>query len=236
MGWPAGGTDDAAGSPRLSADRAPLYCALVKQPVPRATVQRLPLYLQLLDERADQAGTSSDELATLAGVGAAKVRKDLSYLGCFGTRGVGYDVEQLRFEIRRALGLTSGWNLAIVGVGNLGSALASYGGFQAGGFAVVGLFDEDPSKVGSDIAGLTVEPLERLERSVAERSIDIGVVAVPAESAQDVADRLTECGIRSILNFSPTVIQVPDGVEVRRVDLSTELQVLGYHLHLRTGA
>jgi len=207
----------------------------VKKPVPRATVQRLPLYLQLLDERADQAGTSSDELAALAGIGAAKVRKDLSYLGCFGTRGVGYDVEQLRFEIRRALGLTSGWSLAIVGLGNLGSALANYAGFQDGGFGVVGLFDEDPAKVGSDIAGLTVEPLERLEKAVAERGIDIGVVAVPAESAQDVADRLTACGIRSILNFAPTVIHVPDGVEVRRVDLSTELQVLGYHLHLLTG-
>lgn len=206
----------------------------MKQPVPRATVQRLPLYLQLLDERSDQARTSSDELAALAGINAAKVRKDLSYLGSYGTRGVGYEVEQLRFEIRRALGLTSGWRLAIIGVGNLGSALANYAGFQGGGFGVAGLFDEDPAKVGQEIAGLVVEPLSRLDKAVAEREIDIGVVAVPASAAQDVADRLAACGIRSILNFAPTVIQVPDGVEVRRVDLSTELQVLGYHLHLAT--
>ena len=203
--------------------------------MPRATVQRLPLYLRLLDERAGQAGTSSDELAVLAGVNAAKVRKDLSYLGTYGTRGVGYDVEQLRFEIRRALGLAGGWRLAIVGVGNLGSALANYGGFHEGGFGVAGLFDADPDKVGGDIAGLTVEPLDRLEEAVVERNIDIGVVAVPAGSAQAVAERLAACGIRSILNFAPTVVQVPEGVEVRRVDLSTELQVLGYHLHLLSG-
>ncbi|MFH2073431.1 MAG: redox-sensing transcriptional repressor Rex [Actinomycetota bacterium] len=207
----------------------------MKKPVPRATVQRLPLYLQLLDERADQPRTSSEELAVLAGVNAAKVRKDLSFLGSYGTRGVGYDVEQLRFEIRRALGLTRGWRLAIIGVGNLGSALANYGGFRAGGFGVAGLFDADPDKVGRDIGGLTVEPIEHLEQAVKERGIDIGVVAVPARAAQEVADRLVGCGVRSILNFAPTVIQVPDGVEVRRVDLSTELQVLGYHLHLLAG-
>ena len=206
----------------------------MKTPVPRATVQRLPLYLQLLDERADQQRTSSDELAVLAGVNAAKVRKDLSYLGSYGTRGVGYDVEQLRFEIRRALGLTDGLHLAIVGVGNLGRALANYGGFRDGGFGVAGLFDDDPAKVGEVIGGLTVEPLDQIEAAVRERGIDIGVLTVPAESAQEVADRLSASGIRSILNFAPTVIQVPDGVEVRRVDLSTELQVLGYHLHLLT--
>jgi len=207
----------------------------VKKPVPRATVQRLPLYLQLLDERADQARTSSDELAVLANLNAAKVRKDLSYLGSYGTRGVGYDVEQLRFEIRRALGLTSGWRLAIVGAGNLGSALANYGGFSDGGFGVVGVFDADVKKVGRKIGGLVVEHFDHLEEAVAERKIDIGVLAVPASAAQEVADRLAASGIKSILNFAPTVIQVPDGVEVRRVDLSTELQVLGYHLHLMTG-
>jgi redox-sensing transcriptional repressor len=207
----------------------------VKKPVPRATVQRLPLYLQLLDERADQARTSSDELAVLANLNAAKVRKDLSYLGSYGTRGVGYDVEQLRFEIRRALGLTSGWRLAIVGAGNLGSALANYGGFSDGGFSVVGVFDADAKKVGRKIGGLVVEALDYLEEAVAERSIDIGVLAVPASAAQEVADLLAASGVKSILNFAPTVIQVPDGVEVRRVDLSTELQVLGYHLHLMSG-
>lgn len=196
-------------------------------------MERLPLYLRLLDERGDQVRTSSEELAALAGVTAAKVRKDLSFLGSYGTRGVGYDVEHLRFEIRRALGLTRGWRLAIVGVGNLGSALAGYGGFREGGFEVRGLFDSDPARVGDRIRGLAVEPLQHLDRAVAERSIDIGVLAVPASAAQEVADRMAAAGLRSILNFAPTIVQVPDGVEVRRVDLSTELQVLGYHLHLQ---
>lgn len=207
----------------------------MKTPVPRATVQRLPLYLQILDGRPDQARTSSDELAALAGITAAKVRKDLSYLGSYGTRGVGYGVEQLRFEIRRALGLTGGWRLAIVGAGNLGSALVRYAGFRSGGFEVAGLFDDDPAKIGSEIAGLAVEPIQSLEKRVAERGIDIGVVAVPAEAAQEVADRMERCGIRSILNFAPTVIHLSEGIEVRSVDLSTELQVLGYHLHLLAG-
>ena len=207
----------------------------MKRPVPRATVERLPLYLRLLDERADQPRTSSDQLAALAGVTAAKVRKDLSYLGSYGTRGVGYDVEQLRFEIRRALGLTGERRLAIVGVGNLGSALAGYGGFQGGGFEVAALFDADPAKVGGSIAGVEIEPLDHLGRAVRRRSIDIGVLAVPASAAQEVADRMADAGLRSILNFAPTVIRVPDGVEVRRVDLSSELHVLGYHLHLLDG-
>ena len=204
----------------------------MKKPVPKATVERLPLYLQLLDERADQPRTSSEELAALAGVNAAKVRKDLSYLGSYGTRGVGYDVEQLRFEIRRALGLTRGWRLAIVGVGNLGSALAGYGGFRGGGFEVAGLFDTDPAKVGEEIGGIAIEPLGNLKRAVSRRRIDLGVLAVPAAVAQEVAERMAAAGIRSILNCAPPVLQVPEGVEVRRVDLSTELQVLGYHLHL----
>lgn len=205
----------------------------MKSPVPPATVERLPLYLQILDGRADQERTSSDELAVLAGINAAKVRKDLSYLGTYGTRGVGYDVEQLRFEIRRALGLTRVLHLAIVGAGNLGSALAGYAGFRAGGFDVAGVFDADPGRVGHRIGDHVVEDVARLGTAVAERGIDIGVIAVPSAAAQAVADRLADAGVRSILNFAPAVVQVPDDVEVRRVDLSTELQVLGYHLHLQ---
>lgn len=197
-------------------------------------MQRLPLYLQLLEDREDPGPICSDELAALAGVTAAKVRKDLSYLGSYGIRGVGYEIEQLRFHIRRALGLTRDWRLAIVGVGNLGHALANYAGFQGEGFGVAALFDTDPSRVGEQVNGLVIEPIGRLGKVVKERGIDIGVVAVPAAAAQEVADFLVAAGIRSILNFAPTVIQVPDGVEVRRVDLSTELQVLGYHLRLTT--
>ena len=195
-------------------------------------MQRLPLYLQLLEDCEDPGPISSDQLAALAGVTAAKVRKDLSYLGSYGTRGVGYEIEQLRFQIRRALGLTRDWRLAIVGVGNLGHALANYAGFRGEGFGVAGLFDADPSRVGEQVNGLVIEPIGHLGKVVKERGIDIGVVAVPAVAAQEVADLLVAAGIRSVLNFAPTVIQVPDGVEVRRVDLSTELQVLGYHLRL----
>jgi len=202
--------------------------------VPGPTIQRLPLYLHLLEDCKDQAVVSSDQLAALAGVTAAKVRKDLSFLGSYGTRGVGYQIEQLRFQIRRALGLTHDWRLAIVGVGNLGHALANYTGFQGEGFGVAGLFDTDPSRVGEQVNRLVIEPIGRLGKIVKERDIDIGVVAVPAAAAQEVADLLVAAGIRSILNFAPTVIQAPDGVEVRRVDVSTELQVLGYHLRLTT--
>jgi redox-sensing transcriptional repressor len=192
----------------------------------------LPLYLQILDERGDQVCIASEELASLAGVNAAKVRKDLSYLGSYGTRGVGYAVEHLHFEIRRALGMTREWRLAIIGAGNLGSALANYAGAHGQGYRVVGLFDADPEKLGTAYNGLTVESLGSLPAAVADREIDIGVIAVPAESAQDVADLLAAAGIRSILNFAPIVVHVPEDVEVRRVDLSSELQVLGYHLHL----
>ena len=203
----------------------------MKSPVPRATVPRLPLYLQILEERPDGTMISSEELGVLAGVNAAKVRKDLSYLGSYGTRGVGYQVDQLRFEIRRALGLTREWLLAIVGAGNLGTALATYAGLHGRGYRVAGLFDADPEKVGGPVGGITVEPVRRLGGAARRRRIDIGVIAVPAESAQGVADSLVAAGVRSILNFAPVAVQVPEGVEVRRVDLSTELQVLGFHLH-----
>lgn len=192
------------------------------------------MYLQILDERADQDRIASEELAALAGVNAAKIRKDLSYLGSYGTRGVGYSVDQLRFEIRRALGMTREWRLVIIGAGNLGSALANYAGSHGEGYRVAGIFDADPTKVGKRLGSAEVEPIGGLARAVRERDIDIGVIAVPADAAQGVADTLAGAGVRSILNFAPTVIQVPDGVEVRRLDLSTELRVLGYHLHRST--
>lgn len=206
----------------------------MKRPVPTVTVQRLPVYLQCLESlSAGQSNVSSDELATLAGVNPAKVRKDLSYLGTFGVRGVGYDVEQLRFQIRVELGLESDWPVVIVGVGNLGRALANYAGFGERGFHVVGLFDADPTKVGTSVDGLVVEPLEDLHDAVRDRGATIGIITTPAEAAQDVAEALAVAGVDSILNFAPTVLKPPSGVEVRRVDLSTELQVLSFYLHRR---
>lgn len=204
----------------------------MKGPVPDVTVQRLPVYLRCLSELPPgQSSVSSDELAARAGVNGAKVRKDLSYLGSYGVRGVGYDVIHLRVEITTALGLTRDWSVVIVGIGNLGRALANYGGFGERRFMVVGLFDSDPAKEGVLVGGRPIEPMAGLEEAVFERGASIGIITTPASGAQDVAEQLAKGGVRSILNFAPTVIQPPEGVDVRRVDLSTELQVLAYYLH-----
>jgi redox-sensing transcriptional repressor len=162
-------------------------------------------------------------------VNAAKVRKDLSYFGSYGTRGVGYDVEFLLFHIRRELGLTHDWPTVIVGMGNLGQALAKYGGFQERGFVVAALVDSDPGKVGQRVGDLVVDDAADLDAIVEERKITIGVIATPAAAAQDVADCMVEAGITSILNFAPTVISVPEGISVRKVDLAVELQILSFY-------
>lgn len=198
-------------------------------PIPAATVARLPLYLRCLGDYGETT-ISSDELAELARVNSAKLRKDLSYLGSYGTRGVGYDVDHLRGQISRELGLSHNWNVAIVGTGNLGKALAGYKGFSERGFDIAGLFDEDEKKVGRKIIGREIEPLKNLERAVKSRGISIAVIATPAAAAQEVADRLVAAGISSILNFAPTVLKVPPEVELRRVDLSTELQILTHYM------
>lgn len=209
-----------------------LYCALVKHAVPRVAVPRLTVYLQCLEDLpAGVTSLSSEDLAARAGVNSCKVRKDLSYLGSYGVRGVGYDTEHLRFQIRRELGLTREWPLVIVGVGNLGRALANYDGFREQGFRVVGVFDDDPLKVGTWVGSHRVEPLEALPGAVGERGARIGVITTPPEEAQQVAETLAAAGVASILNFAPTVVRVPDHVQVRRVDFSTELQVLAFHLH-----
>jgi redox-sensing transcriptional repressor len=191
----------------------------------------LPLYYRALLETAERevATISSERLAELAGVNAAKVRKDLSYLGSYGTRGVGYDVEYLLHEISRELGLTRDWPVVIVGIGNLGRALANYRGFGARGFCVVALVDANPDLVGQPVGDLAVEAVDDLGRIVAEREIVIGILATPAAVAQEVADGLVAAGITSILNFAPAVISVPDGVSLRKVDLAIELQILSFH-------
>ena len=192
---------------------------------------RLPLYLRALGALAEDgvSTVSSEELATAAGVNSAKLRKDLSYLGSYGTRGVGYDVDYLVFQVSRELGLTQDWPVVIVGLGHLGHALANYGGFASRGFAIRALVDADPAIVGTEIAGLPVMPLERLEAVVGDLGVAIGVIATPAQVAQEVCDRLVAAGVSSILNFAPSVLSVPDHVEVRKVDMSIELQILAFH-------
>ena len=202
--------------------------------IPEATVARLPLYYRALLDLAERKAptVSSEQLAAAAGVNAAKVRKDLSYLGSYGTRGVGYDVELLLHEIARELGLTHDWHVAIVGAGNLGLALAGYGGMSARGFRVVALLDTDPGKIGRKVGDLSIESVDYLAALVSERRVAIGIIATPPVAAQQTATRLVEAGVRSILNFAPAVVQVPDGVSVRKVDLATELQILTfYELH-----
>ena len=199
--------------------------------IPEATVARLPVYLRALNALADDAirTCSSEELALAAGVNSAKLRKDLSYLGSYGTRGVGYDVDYLRYQIAREIGVTQDWSVVIVGIGNLGHALANYSGFRSRGFHVVALLDADASRHGELVAGVDVRAFDDLEAIVETHGVAIGVIATPAAAAQSVADRMVACGITSILNFAPSVIAVPDGVDVRKVDLSIELQILAYH-------
>jgi redox-sensing transcriptional repressor len=199
--------------------------------IPEATVARLPVYLRILGDLADDAveSVSSDQLAELAGVNAAKVRKDLSYLGSYGTRGVGYEVNYLVYQIRRELGLTHDWPVVIVGAGNLGQALAGYGGFGQRGFPVAGIVDVDPAKVGTVLGGVRVRHLDELSQIVQAKRVNIGVVATPTAGAQDAAERLVAAGVTSILNFAPVVLNVPRSIEVRKVDLALELQILSYH-------
>jgi redox-sensing transcriptional repressor len=199
--------------------------------IPEATVGRLPVYLRALVDMA-AAGTttiSSESLAEAAGVNSAKVRKDLSHLGSYGTRGVGYDVAYLVHQIRRELGLTQHWAIAIAGIGNLGHALANYKGFAERGFRVAGLVDTDPGKVGELVGGMAIRHIEDLPALVKAEDIAIGVIATPAPVVQDVADRMVAAGIRSILNFAPAVIAVPARVSVRKVDLAVELQILAFY-------
>jgi redox-sensing transcriptional repressor len=202
------------------------------RPIPEATVARLPIYLRALLDVAEGRGemtVSSETLARMAGVNAAKVRKDLSYLGSYGTRGVGYDVEYLLYQITRELGLTQDWPAAIIGVGNLGRALASYKGFSERGFRVTSLFDIDDGVIGSEVGGLPVRHLDELKEACVDEGIAIGIITTPPASAQEVAERLVDAGVKSILNFAPSVVNVPPDVSVRKVDLSIELQILSFY-------
>jgi redox-sensing transcriptional repressor len=206
--------------------------------IPEATVARLPVYLRALTALVDRDVTtvSSEHLAGAAGVNSAKLRKDLSYLGTYGTRGVGYDVTYLRYQIAREIGLTQDWSVVIVGIGNLGHALANYSGFGSRGFRIAALLDSDPARVGERVGDLEISPISELAEIVRDRRVSIGVIATPEANAQDVCDQLVAAGVRSILNFAPTVLSVPDQVDVRKVDLSIELQILAYHEQRKTNS
>lgn len=203
--------------------------------LPEATVMRLPVYLRALTEASGEGTVtlSSELLAARAGVNAAQVRKDLSFLGSYGTRGVGYDVEVLRQHINRQLGLNREYRVALVGVGNLGQALGHYRGFAERGFHVVAAFDADPDKVGTRVGSAEVYAMSVLGRVVREHDITMALIATPGAVAQDVTDRLVEAGVTCLLNFAPAVLNVGPEVCVRKVDLAVELQILSYYYRPR---
>lgn len=209
--------------------------AHLRSGIPEATVARLPVYHRALLALGAKGVlvVSSEELAEVTAVSSAKLRKDLSYLGSYGTRGVGYDVDLLMYQIARALGLTQEWPVVIVGLGNLGHALAGYPGFASRGFTVAGLFDTDPARIGEQVvvAGtpIEVQHIDNLHEAMHRCPASIGVIATPEGSAQRVCDMLVKHGVTSILNFAPVLLDVPVGVDVRRVDLATELQILAFH-------
>jgi redox-sensing transcriptional repressor len=206
--------------------------------IPEATVMRLSVYSRHLAQLINE-GTitvSSGEIAKGVGVSSAQVRKDLAYFGEFGTRGVGYNVRELYSHVMRILGLNHSWDVMIVGAGKLGSALAVYKGFQDRGFRVSAVLDSSPERIGQQLGELTIEPLEVLEDRVVGANIDIGIITVPANAAQDVTDKLVKAGVRAVLNFSPRVLKVPDSVVLRNVDLSVNLEVLSFNLSYGTNS
>ncbi len=200
--------------------------------VPPTTVHRLPVYLRCLVEAQSQRMTviNSVRIAEMAGTNAAQVRKDFSYLGEYGTRGIGYDVDTLISHLVRWLGLERARRVAIVGFGRLGGALLSYGGFQDRGISVVAVLDADSDKIGTSAGGLIVESVQTLGEAVARESVDIVIITVPADVAQRVADMVVGAGVKAILNFAPVMLEVPEDVVVRQADMAAELQILSFHL------
>ena len=202
-----------------------------------ATINRLSIYLRNLDELMtnDVEVISSERLAKQCGVNPAQIRKDLAYFGEFGVRGVGYRVKDLYSQIKEILGLDRKWNMALFGVGNLGSALIRHANFLKHGYRFVAAFDVDADKIGKELPnGLLIEHVDRFEEVVKERNVEMGIVAVPPASAQSVANQLILAGINGILNFSPVQIQVPDCCRVENVDFSIKLDNLAYHISSST--
>lgn len=202
--------------------------------IPEATVMRLSIYSRFLHQLNEEGvqKVSSGDIAVGAGVSSAQVRKDLAYFGEFGTRGVGYKVDELYGHLMKILGLDHKWNVIIIGAGKVGSALALYQGFKDRGFHISAILDIDEKRIGSKLVNVEIEPLEVLNQRVKENNIDIGIVTVPAVAAQDVTDKMVAAGVKAILNFSPRVLKVPNYVILRNVDLSVNLEVLSFNLSM----
>ena len=200
--------------------------------IPKAAAARLSLYLRHLESLriTGAATTSSKDLAKALGVTAAQVRKDLGYFGQFGSPGIGYKIENLIVEIRKILGTDRIWNVALVGLGNLGSALFRYRGFVRQGFRITAIFDKNPAVIGRQVEGLLVKHINELERTVSDADISLGIMAVPAESAQEVADCMVRAGISGIFNFAPAVLSLPANVAYVSIDLTVQLEQLSFHV------
>ena len=211
---------------------------MAREQIPEATIQRLPAYLRCLLEFQEERRpvVNSVDIASICGTNAAQVRKDFSYLGELGTRGIGYDVKALIAHISKVLGITERRRAAIIGYGRLGGALVGYSGFAERGFQIVAVFDADPEKVGTPVRAaesttlLEVLPVDDLERGLAGSGAEIAIMTTPARVTQELADRVVAAGVKAILNLAPVLLTVPDDVVVRQVCLSTDLQVLSFHL------
>lgn len=205
------------------------------QRVPEATINRLSVYSRFL-ERLDEKGIvtiSSNDIAEGVGVSPPQVRKDLAYFGEFGTRGVGYNVQDLMRYTAKILGLNVPWPILLVGAGNLGCALSTYRGFNSRGFSVVGIFDNDLNKIGRKVGDLDVYPPEEMPDIIKKFGVRVGIIAVPAKTAQDVADLMVRNGLEAILNFAPVSLNVPENVVYRNVDLSVNMEILTFNLGLK---
>lgn len=200
--------------------------------IAESTVRRLSLYLRFLEEYEAKGNEtiSSGELAQFGGTTSAQVRKDLSFFGSFGKRGMGYIVKELIAAIREILGLGRPWDVVIIGAGKIGAALAQYRGFTTRGFKVAGIYDADPAKVGTRLGQVTVSPDAELERDVQRLKPDIAVLCVPPDAAQPLVDRVVRAGIRAILNFASVPLQAPEGVTIRAVNMATELEILAFSI------
>ncbi|HGY54347.1 MAG TPA: redox-sensing transcriptional repressor Rex [Caldithrix abyssi] len=197
-----------------------------------STISRLSTYYRTLNRLIDQGvkTVSSDTIAEINDITSAQVRKDLSFFGAFGKRGLGYNTEALKEEISRILGLKKTWNVALAGVGNIGKALIDYEEFRKQGFIITALFDRDEKKVGKEIKGLKIHHIENVCQITREKNIEIAIIAVPAKNAQDVVDQFITCGVRAFLNFAPITIKVPPNVQVKNENMSIELEALSYYL------
>ena len=204
--------------------------------IAESTVRRLSLYLRFLEEFDANGETtaSSAALAARGGTTSAQVRKDLSFFGSFGKRGLGYPIPALMARLREILGLNQRYRVVVIGAGKIGSALVQYHGFKDRGFDLAALYDNDPKKVGREWAGVTVRDVAQLERDLHRRSADIAAIVTPAEVAQDIADKVVKCGVAAILNFAPVQLTVPDAVAVKTVNLVLELEALSYALGARS--